>query len=544
MKSAIGLIAASWLITAAAQAAALEVMPYRERVWAGEPVEIMLKVKVPAEGLHVGWGLNYGQAAVLQGVAPVRGGEVVVKFNAPEVRTRIMATFAAGLYRVGEPLAVVDGPIHVFPRGTLDGLLELFRARTVGLVDPGGQLKGVCERIPLLWAALQSPAEVNRFDGPAILLAPNTTLSLPPGAAVSGLSPLEHALREKVRAGTTLVCFYQPKRPLKLPTLERSFPRGEFRKIRNLCPRHPALRSLTPADLGALTRAMPTPTNIIPWPSGGNYSVVLGVEGLAEPAAFMLELRLGTGRILMCQLPIVEQFTSEPLAELLWADILRCSLTEPPELKAAALSFPEETPLVKLLAHIGLPVKGPTDDKAIMLGDAAALVEAEADEFGAFLKRGGTAVLFLAGMEEVRHLNEHLHKRWGSDVRAEIPELALVTFPGQEEVAADSPEHLLLAGIRPEDVGTLGLWSAGGQWSTGRIRAVRDTEHFQSLIGDGLLAKYERDDARLIFWQVPLDAVKDEGAFRRVLNSLLTNIGVMLEPPTKAVADLNKEEGA
>jgi hypothetical protein len=62
------------------------------------------------------------------------------------------------------------------------------------------------------------------------------------------------------------------------------------------------------------------------------------------------------------------------------------------------------------------------------------------------------------------------------------------------------------------------------------VRAVGDKAHFKYLIGKGVVAKLERDGVRIVFWQAPLNE-EDAAAQKRVLSSVLTNLGVRLEPP-------------
>ncbi len=529
MRPALALPILCWLLTLqVADAARLEVGEYRQRIWGGETVSLTVRVKDAGqtEDMRIVWALVHGKAALLEGVGTVpESGEVRITLDTPEVRTRIATTLGLRLHAGEEVLARAEHHLQLFPRGAMDGLTELLGIRSVGLVDPHGRLNGMAERVRLRWVPLRSPLQVRRFDGPTAILAPGTVLALPAtGLAVR--SPLEQALLEKVENGMTLICLRQAEPALSLEELDRTLLETKVNGIRALDQDHAALRSLMPGDLQAFLS--PEPVSVIPWPKGGNYRVILDVADAAQPVAVMLEVRRRKGRILFCQLPLVDELATKPLAELLLGDMLRWSLTKPATLKPVEMLLPEESDALRLLTELRIKTWEQTDSAAdaVLLADAEAATNARKKALAMRLKDGGVVVLFGLGPDQIETMNELMLRRWERDLRAEAPELALQPFAPQERVRADAPLHPLLAGIRPEDIHALGQWEAGLDRDVYRVRPVRDLAHFQDLIGKGLLCKYERDDVRLMFWQVSLDMVEDEQALRRVLSCLLTNLGV------------------
>jgi hypothetical protein len=242
-----------------------------------------------------------------------------------------------------------------------------------------------------------------------------------------------------------------------------------------------------------------------------------------------IEQRYGTGRILYCGLTVADKIGEEPIAEVVFANILRWGFGAASPFQSPRGCFEEGSAVEGALRELGVQFQTPSGEVTdIVLGDESLLDKTRGALLAAGINEGGTIVLFHLSAEGLEPLNELLRSRWEGDVRGEAPRLELEEVDGSAlRGSGGLAEHPLLAGVRPEDVQSFG--PRGGDEKMLCVRAVGDEAHFSHLIGKGVVGKLERDGVRIIFWQVPLDE-GDAEAKRRVLSSILTNLGVRLEP--------------
>lgn len=529
MRRAFGIaLFCALLASASAGAAQIEVSGLKARAWGGDMIALTIRVadveRTP--DMQIAWALVYGEATLAKGTLPVpETGDVEMKLESPKVDNRIETKLGLALNRDGETLAGAERPLQLFPRGALDGLKGLFEGKKVGLIDPNGRLKLVSEQVPVTWTPLRSELEAGHFDGPVAVLAPDTALAAA-NAAVPMKSSLEDGLLTKVQDGLTLVCLAQKERPLTLEAMSPTFNKVERAKARILDAEHPILRSMRPGDLEALWSETGDEGAVIAWPKAGSYRVIIDTVGGQEPATVLLELRHGTGRILFCQMPVAESYDSDPLAELLLGDLLRWSLASPSALEPATVKFGEASPWLKALKE--LRVEESDGGKGPILAQANAALAGPDGVVKTVLKEGGAIVLFGLTPDDLPKLSDLFRERWGADTRAPMPRFELHPFAAGTSVAADAPVHPLLAGIRPEDIAAAGRWHANAEGNVYTVAEPGDPEHFRSLIGEGLVAKFERDNARICFCQIPIGEIEDSAALRRLVGPLLTNLGIRL----------------
>jgi hypothetical protein len=257
--------------------------------------------------------------------------------------------------------------------------------------------------------------------------------------------------------------------------------------------------------------------------------VILDVPGSDAPAAVAVEVRRGAGRLLLCALPAVERLKSEPIAEAVLANLLSWGFSKAAPLAPAYACLQADSGPRKAIEEVGAKLAvGPLPKGAVVLADESLLETRNRAVLSHCLSGGGTLLLFGLSESGLPVLNAALRGRWEGAAGASPPRVQTKPFtPDGQPPAPDASAHPLLAGVRPEDIQEL-LAAAGGQ----DMRAViveAEAGHFADMLGNGLLAKFERDGATLVFWQVPLSGDPSDAA-RRVLRALLTNLGVVCEP--------------
>jgi len=512
-------------IAGVAGAAQVEVENLQPRYWGGNTVRPVIRVTDEGEGrpLHVTWTVVFADHVVEGEVRGITGpGAQEVSIDLPTVRARIRATLKVQLLRDKDLLARAECPLELFPVGTLTDLKDTFGNRSVGIVASQEVAQALSEAVPINWEALGSAAAVRRFKGRFVLVVAERPFDRRSDLASALLSRVEDGMNLACVGGITALTGDARQGPEPRP--------DSGKEARVLAPGHGLLANLRPGDLarwgrdGEVVQALPG------LPAGGNYITVLDLPSDEAPRPLALEVRQGSGRILYCGLPVLEKLREEPVAEVVVANILRWGPEGAFPFQNPCGYFEEGSGLEDALEKLGVKFRSSGgEDADIVLGDESLLDPKRGTPMLDLLETGGTAVLFHLSAEGLESLNELLRSRWERDVRGEPPRLALEEsdqsgIEGLEELGS----HPLLAGVRPEDVRSLGQWAEGEKVLA--VRAIGDEAHFRYLIGKGIIAKLERDGVRIVFWQAPLNE-KDVAAQKRVLSSVLTNLGVRLEPP-------------
>jgi len=514
-----GLIAAVSLV----QAAHVQVENLPTRAWGGSTVRPVFRVTGVAEGvaLRLVWGLAFGEtAAAGGGVLDIKGpGTTEVTIQLPDVLARVRLSLEVYLIAAQEVLAQTKCSLDLFPPDILDALKDVYRDRPVGIVEVGEGAKSRLETVDIEWKQLRSAAQVRHFDGSLVILDADRPLSR--------WSSLAAALLDRVEEGMNVVCVGKAPGALPLGDVPARQRRAGAGEVRVLAPQHPLLADLQRADLkswggdGVVAQALP------PIPHGGNYLMVLDLPSDTGPLPVATEIRHGAGRILCCGLAVAEKLREEPVAALVFANMLRWGFGSAPPLQDPRGCFAKESSVEKVLTGLGVRFRfSPAKKGGILIGDEALLEEKRRTLLANQLAQGGTVILFYLTPSGLDALNDMLEKRWERGPRGEVPRLALEKAKTGPEVKQRRPaDHPLLAGVRPEDLEELMSWDEREEVLA--VRAVADPAHFRHLIGKGGVAKFERDGLRVIVWQLPLKG-ENEDAQGRVLSAFLTNLGVRL----------------
>jgi len=401
-------------------------------------------------------------------------------------------------------------------------LKDVYAERTIGLVGEAGQVKLLRDAVPVPWKHLASARAIAHFEGSfAVLVAQEP---------FHPRSALGNALLTRVEEGMSLACIGGLPALLRPEAAAAQQHGPAATEVRALAAAHLLVAGLLPGDLsrwggdGLTVRVEPAV------PAEGNVSLVLDLPCEGDPRPVALEVRRGKGRILYCGLAAAQKLREEPVAEMVLANILRWGFSPVPAMQESVGCFGKDSDAQEALRGPGVPSGAHAARGAgVLLADESLLEGAHRAELLEVLRRGGTVVLFGLSPEGLEVLNGMMKERWERDVRSETPRLALQQAEGGQPQPQDVPRAALMAGIRPEDLAAVANWEKAEE-PVHRVQAAADGEHFKALVGSGLLAKFQRDNVRIVFWQFPLRTEGDAEAQTRVLRALLTNLGVRLGP--------------
>jgi hypothetical protein len=504
-----------------ANAAELQVHGLPPRMWGDTVARPVVQAgDVEAEGpLALLWALTAGPYVVegeIRGLAAPFEQELEVK--TPDVRARTALAFETRLLAGGKVLAEGRTDVSLLPRGRLEALAGTLDGRRIGLVTVGEAARDWAAALPVVFIPLPSGPAVGQFEGDMILMVATER--------PSPLSDLVGALRRRLEEGLRLVCIGDAGAVAPLTDWEGA-DGAALVQARVLAPSHASLSGLLPGDLARWGADGAVASGPLVWPETGNTLTVLDAGPGHPPGALMAELRRGKGRLLFCGLAVVQKLADEPVAELVLANLIGWGLQETAPLARCIGCIGPDSGAAAALADLGVDfAAGPMGPDDVLIADGSLMGEDQSDLLARVLREGGTILLSGLDAEGLGTLNRALQRRWRADVRARPPELSL-TPADAGALAGFTLEgaNPKLAGVRPEDVQALAEETEPADWQA--VRAAEDSGHFVDLAGAGLLAKFERDGVRIVFWQVPLSK-KLIGPQRRVLAAVLTNLNVPL----------------
>jgi hypothetical protein len=497
----------------AAPAAQVRVDGLPARAWSEATIQARVHIQgvAPAQRpVRLSWTVHYADRVVTGEVRSIAVGRPVrTPMKLPTVDRRTTVKAVVQVWRGLTRLAATEQRLNLFPRDALTHLRELCRQSPVGLVEVGPLRRSLLEIVDLPWARLTGPIGVRRFAGRAVFVR----VAQPFGRR----DPLAGALIEQMEKGLSVVCLGPTPRPFAFGGRGVRAAGGAMRVGRVIASRHPVLSGVRPADLSGWPPDGFVGRGLGLWPEQGNWLVLVDAPNERTPTPLVFEQRDGAGRALYCGAAVVAKIDRDPIAEVLFANLLRWALGRCRAPGRAAMCTDVDGPVHRVLVDVGLVHH--EHAQGVLVGDASLLRKPNRVRLAAHLRRPGTVVLFGLTRDSLAALNDVLRSRWERDTRADVPRLAM---GGQTPLPVG--RHALLAGMRPEDIRLVAEAARPGQG----IGAVGDTAHLQALIGRGLAVKLERDGVRIILWQARM-APPVRGAQRRVLAALLTNLGVRLE---------------
>jgi hypothetical protein len=348
------------------------------RFFSGEVIEEGIQVEgLPESGsADIYWQTQVGPAVIEKGQAAVRRGEnntgvAKVELDLPEVKRQTVLTWLVELVSGGNPLKKEAIQYRLFPRTNPEALKDVLQSKEVGIYDPRGKLKKIFQIGGVDYLDLANQVELDNFNGDLLLIGP--------GAIKTPYSGLFDIIGKK-GPEMEVVCFRQTVLPREMPLplellsgLEAIPGKGII-----MAPGHPIFSGLDESDFQGWrgdSASFFLPMNKPFW---GNYRSLMDLRLVGEirekRGSLLLEAFSAGKKMIFCQLPICTVYREEPVAGILFENLIRYSITPLGERGAVAFLSSPGSDIAGYFQKLGLsaslnPVDFARFDRVILVYD-------------------------------------------------------------------------------------------------------------------------------------------------------------------------------
>ncbi len=307
-------------------------------------------------------------------------------------------------------------------------------------------------------------------------------------------------------------------------------------------PDHPLLADITPDELNYWYPEHKTGEQYYLKPQAGNYLSVVeagGPNGMIYTG--LLEIRLGRGAVIACQLDIVRHLEMNPVAGKLWRNIIACCAVPMPRLQPPFLPAVTSASLASTLQRFGAaPVKLPqtsgftaalTKCETLILDNAANLDRDKRRILVAFAANGGTILIHNITPDDIQAVSDICGERvtlypvkpkaWQGRairLRADAAIAGLTNYDLFWRKRPESEDYRYSFFVNDAIITDLGDW-------------IISCAGARELLHPGLLLVLERGKGRIVLdnlkWDTGNSDVAEHAA--RIGCTLLTNLGVELK---------------
>ena len=421
----------------------------------------------------------------------------------------------------------------VFPAEPGREDLEQLNGLRMGLLDRVGTTAGVLTQMKVPFTELSANMGLGAFSGDLIVVGEDALTEAPATLLLA---------EERAEQGVTVLVLAQKTWP---PTHLR--PRWflgltgpESSGATALSTRAELVRDLLADDLrnwrGPAAPGEPNGPQPATWealrvPGWGNRRLHLGRRGAASATeAFLVEYRVGVGRVFLTTMPMVASYEREPVARVLLRNLLLLAAADRKvEWKRAALWGDPKGRVVPWLRGLGLgallnPVNLAEVDVVVVEGGASLATffpkheKEQAEELVRFTGRGGT--VFLMGLKaEVLPEYEGL-----------LPKGTTLTETKMDQVLFERKEPLLW-GIPPDALGRL-----VANWEAVALPEFPGEPRVEELTTPALVVRVPAGTGAVLLVQAPFGEPEREGRpteeqAKCLLAQIVTNLGVQLTEP-------------
>jgi hypothetical protein len=438
--------------------------------------------------------IQHGEERVVLG--PNQEEELKITLKMPNVRERVSLVWKIKLFLGGEEREE-EIRYSVFPRMLP---IKVRKDEVIGLFDPNDALKDrvIGERV----IDLESRRGLYTFD---YELQANVAIIGP--YALSKSSSILSALERKVREeGLTVICLEQEEISPRFSIPVRLTSIGTITSGRIKSPGHPILAGLREEDLKCWRRDGVISRFPLQKPNKGNFRTIVD----SGDNVLLLEVPYGRGRFIFSQLLVGKKIEDEPVAQLLFANLIKYGMMEKEGVKEVGIFGTPKNRMMRLLDSLG--VVGPRNPNRL---DGLDLVVVCLDEtfrlkpefihsLYRFTQGGGKLLIFNLTPHTLYPLKEVFPK-----------EVSLKEYSG--EGMEVGPEASLLWGVSNDDLETFkaeyGLY-------------FMEDQEAKVLIRPNIMATFKRGMGKVIVCQIQFQ--EDEKSFY-LLSQILTGLGGLIE---------------
>lgn len=430
------------------------VIPRRQtsRLYGGRRNEMLFKVMndtLSREPVTFEWSYEAEGGRIAAGKNDIRiepgfGREQTLVINAPETDRRLEGTLKLKVSQPGADDYVDERPVPVLP--TVDAIdVEA----PIALFDPAGRLK---DHFSSMGVEFQTIDELAKLEGRGGLLL----------VGPDALSPKEAFGRELLKfaaAGGQAIVLEQevPAAGSNLPTpLRATTHYGGYAHPKALGT--PVFRDLGELDLIDWTGGHPTFKNPYDKPAGG--ARILAECGPKLPWTPLVQMPVGQGVIVACQLRVGAHLGTDPAADVLLRNLVEHYADYTPPTGVAAIYAPDDPLMAEKIDATGMlnravdsvdaALQSTEYRVAVIHATQANLKELNRlkEKAGAFQEAGGWIMLCGLGREGIDEYNAllgtgHMIRPFRLErVTLENPQFPLAATLGNRDVALYSPERL------------------------------------------------------------------------------------------------------
>ena len=505
------------------------------RYFSGEVIEEGIQVEgLPESGsVDIYWQTQVGPAVLEKGKAAVRRGEnntgvAKVELDLPEVKRQTVLTWLVELVSGGNTLKKEAIQYRIFPPTNPEALKDVLQSKEVGIYDPWGKLKNIFQIGGLDYLDLANQVALNNFNGDLLLIGP--------GAIKTPYSGIFDIIGKK-GSEMGVICFRQTILPREMPLplellsgLEAIPGKGII-----MAPGHPVFSGLDESDFQGWRGDSASFFQPMNKPFWGNYRSLMDLRQVGEirirekRGSLLLEVFSAGKKMIFCQLPICTVYREEPVAGVLFENLIRYSITVPAERGAVAFLSSPGSGIAGYFQKLGLSARlNPADltrfDRVILVYDRASkeYISREGINLIARLEgvllRGGKIVILGLEPDSIRSLDRILPEGLGLEkVAASIKEGG---------VKRDSP---LFWGVADSEwTGCIG--EAGGFFEDNPVYKITlvSSEKGWPLTAPPFICQIPFREGTIIICQWPFFRQEEDKDSLRVFSQFLTNLGIRM----------------
>ena len=488
--------------------------------------KVIRTFRIEGEGVYtVEWRTRIFRGIVERGKRQVTApGIFEIEMNLPEVRARVDLVHDIQLRREGGVVTAGGAPpLTLFPSTILtDFAAAEAPLPPMGLYDPEEVIAPILEEAEVKFVMLRTNLQVNSLESKLVLVASNQ--------AMRRGEPME-AIRELPEKGGTVVLLEQSNLPGDFfgeEAVARTLGTQPHSAADVLVGRdHIVLRDIYKGDLSTWSGTERVASSPLAWPEWERFRPLFLTAGDGERAPVLAEYWGSNGRAFFCQMEIARHLNDEPAAQLLLRNLI--AYARESALPATPIALRLAVPAEAIHAGRFVPnkfIREPSDEDMeqavallILLGSGASDGrDANSLDLSGLLKDGGDIIVQSAFEDDViEAVNHLLHATWRDDPHAPLPMLSAAELPGEWSSEVDYSNRLAW-GILPEDI----VASIADMESPHYVTPNAEAFGWRVLATPGVLAKYEREGARLVFCAFP-PSDAEHPQRKRIVAQLIAN---------------------
>lgn len=233
----------------------------------------------------------------------------------------------------------------IFQQDVPADIKNILAGKKLGLFDSSGRVREILKDLKVPFIQLSSQLSLKSFGGDLVIIGPEEDSSELLNALLT--------LKDKVTQGLSVICF-QHRIDIDnflIPLRNLSLQPVGIRKLSIVSPGHPVFVGLNENDLSNWREDGVVSHFPIMKPVKGNFRIL--TEGDLS-TTLLLEVPSGQGRFIFCQLAAIDKFHLEPVAQVLFTNLVRYALAEQKPLQPVAIYGDPGTEVMKILNSLNV----------------------------------------------------------------------------------------------------------------------------------------------------------------------------------------------